>query len=582
MSEKTKKDFWEKFEEESLAIWSIFFVFLVLFILFFTKLGNPIIDCGREVFIPFRLLNGEVLFKDIFCIYGPFSYYFNAACYKLFGTNLAALYVVGGLLALNIIYGVYFISREFVNKPISLSLAFFIMTVCAFSPGIFNFIFPYSYAMLWALFGFLFALLFLIKYLKNPQQNYAALVFLFWGLSIVNKQDYLIFIVPMLFVFCCFRPLKHPRALLYLFVFPIFTLLALLVNKVSFSDVAYGIGLINKMFATKSLKFFYTHSVGLYFDSRNFYAMLGFAVRNILIFTIFACSVLYSRKIRYKFLRILSLAGISFLTFLYAVYMLPAIEFQFAFFPALVSLILLYNLFLFCRDSCDNKEESPYLLLLLSAVLASIKNFYFLNLGLYGTFAMCVLAIAVVVSAHRFLSKKMYGDKQATLAITLLLSIICFVNLLHNALRYTLVYTTPIKTSMGKLTNTVKYAGDVNELIAYVLKYTNPEDKIVVLPEGQLINFLTKRDCGTYYDSLTPLYFETFGEDRIIKDFKNLRPQYIVLSDRDTTEYGAREICKDYGLNFCKFVNTNYQKVAGFGSVMKFAVYKYKGSKYVK
>ena len=39
---------------------------------------KPIIDSGREFYIPVRMLGGEVLYKDIFNIYGALSYQINA------------------------------------------------------------------------------------------------------------------------------------------------------------------------------------------------------------------------------------------------------------------------------------------------------------------------------------------------------------------------------------------------------------------------------------------------------------------------------------------------------------------------
>ena len=108
-------------------------------------------------------------------------------------------------------------------------------------------------------------------------------------------------------------------------------------------------------------------------------------------------------------------------------------------------------------------------------------------------------------------------------------------------------------------------AEPLNQAIFYIINGTKNTDRIVVLPETQFLNFVTKRTADNLYDSLTPMYFETFGEENIINHFKQTMPEYFVLNNRDTSDYGKRYICDDYGKQFCIFVDENYQKVATFG-----------------
>src|SRR5262245_37697668 len=52
---------------------------------------DAIVDFGREVYVPWRLSEGEVLYRDINYFNGPFSPYFNAGVFKLFGASLRTL-----------------------------------------------------------------------------------------------------------------------------------------------------------------------------------------------------------------------------------------------------------------------------------------------------------------------------------------------------------------------------------------------------------------------------------------------------------------------------------------------------------
>src|SRR5262252_3067910 len=56
---------------------------------------NPIIDAGRELDLPRRLLAGEELYRDIHYLYPPLSPYLNALLYDLFGVKLGVLNAAG-------------------------------------------------------------------------------------------------------------------------------------------------------------------------------------------------------------------------------------------------------------------------------------------------------------------------------------------------------------------------------------------------------------------------------------------------------------------------------------------------------
>ena len=120
------------------------------------------------------------------------------------------------------------------------------------------------------------------------------------------------------------------------------------------------------------------------------------------------------------------------------------------------------------------------------------------------------------------------------------------------------------------------FANSHYEFMEYVQRYTNPSDKVLILPEGPLVNFLADRKSDDYYNSLIPLYFDTFGEEKIIEHFEKNPPEYIVFNSRLSDDYGAKMICVDYGKNFCARVFENYELVMYNGSrtSFRFAVYK--------
>lgn len=62
------------------------------------KWTNITLDYGRELYTPWLITRGQVLYKDILTIHGPFPSYFNALLFKVFGTSLMTLVLFNILL----------------------------------------------------------------------------------------------------------------------------------------------------------------------------------------------------------------------------------------------------------------------------------------------------------------------------------------------------------------------------------------------------------------------------------------------------------------------------------------------------
>lgn len=109
--------------------------------------GNPLVDCGREMNQPLRLIRGEMLYSQVRHIYGPLSPYINATLYRVFGPSLAVLYADGILTAIFILALVYWMSRRLMGPAASTAATLSVMWLCAFKQAG-NYILPYSYSAL--------------------------------------------------------------------------------------------------------------------------------------------------------------------------------------------------------------------------------------------------------------------------------------------------------------------------------------------------------------------------------------------------------------------------------------------------
>lgn len=154
------------------------------------KLDSPIIDVGREVEIPARLVDGQLLYRDIATYYGPLAYYVNALALLLFGHHLEVFYAVSLLLALLATLLFYRLSKQLTNaRWAALGTTCFLL-YCAFGSTLFNFIFPYSYGAPYAIVLCLFAFTFLERYAVRGQTRWLVAAAIACGLAGITKQEY--------------------------------------------------------------------------------------------------------------------------------------------------------------------------------------------------------------------------------------------------------------------------------------------------------------------------------------------------------------------------------------------------------
>src|SRR5689334_6720568 len=91
---------------------AIFVVFAAMLVVSWRRWTSPIADSGREMDLPRRLLDGELLYRDVHHLYPPLAPYFNALLYHIFGVHLDVLHAAGILCSVLIVVVCYRIARR--------------------------------------------------------------------------------------------------------------------------------------------------------------------------------------------------------------------------------------------------------------------------------------------------------------------------------------------------------------------------------------------------------------------------------------------------------------------------------------
>jgi hypothetical protein len=80
---------------------------------------------------------------------------------------------------------------------------------------------------------------------------------------------------------------------------------------------------------------------------------------------------------------------------------------------------------------------------------------------------------------------------------------------------------------------------------------------LATVPEGAMINYLSRRENPTGYINLMPPEVAMFGQSRIVGSFAAHPPDFILLVQSDPSDYGYRSFA-DYGGEIDRWVQTNY------------------------
>lgn len=560
----------KKFNNDFKYLVSVWVILIIGIVATYAHHGHLLVDCGREVYYPTQILLGKVLYKDIFNIYGPFSYMLNAALFKFFSINLNVLYLAGSVCAFLITSLIYLISRRFLNEFLSFAIAIFTIATGVLNLNLFNFIFPYSYAILYGIVAFLMSVLFLLKYQESPEKTFYLYSSCFFaGLCVANKYEFLPYLAVILYGILKIKRLNFKQyyfTIFSLLFVPAFCFGILFLQGLAINDLASTFKILKQMAHSQSLKYFY-HTQGVYFDKSTMCTLALNFIKTIIPIGVLNWGIKIQRTTAVKKTYSIVLILISILL------MFKFINASsFVFLPIMIVLVALI---LAAEDLKSLRENKALLILFLSGLTVSLKVFWglaTLNYGVYFASFLIITVIAMLIEKNVD-EKAIKKLNQNGIGVYLLVAAIILG--WHNLLSIKTL-NLPLKTPRGTIYSNTEMASASTELISYIDKNTKKTDTVVVFPEGPFINFLADRKSDNYYNSLIPLYLEVFGEDKLIKHFQKTKPEYIIFNNLDNSNYYFKYICSDYAVSFCNYVAQNYSKEKTIDKGFRYLIFKLK------
>ena len=572
------------------------------------KWPDPLIDFGQQLYVPWRLSRGAVLYHDVSYVYGCLSVCYHAALFKIFGVSLNVLLVSNCLILICLLLLVYrlFLKCSDVWTAATAGLA---LTVLAFSQlldvGNYNYICPYSHEEFHGIVMSVAMMACLARWLEAGRKLPLTLAGGCLGLIFLTKPEVFVgavapFVVAVIFQW---RRISIPELAKALLLAAVCTFVPL---------AGFYFGFRSEMNSTEAARAIcgawlpLLHSTGLQLpiyqrntglDAPWFHIGKALIEFGGLALIVGLCAWRLTRPTLKPLERVIFfvLAGGVSINYGWqnSGHCLPLL--------VVVAAILWWREWR-QKSEIENRKSKIGILWLAFSFAMLAKLGFNPRLSHYGVFlAMPAFLSAIYLLLHllpRFLQSPqstvhsqqpdrpldagqigLWTMDRGLNAFRAVILIFLLAGLARLTIQSALFYKDKdfslgsggdrIVTYNPKLDNpkSAPTGAAMAAAAAWIETHTAPTNTLAVLPEGVMLNYLTRRDNPTPY---VVFAFEVwaFGEQKMLATYKENPPDYIVLVQRDSSEYGVKYFGqqKGYGFDVMQWVNTNYEPVELIGS----------------
>jgi hypothetical protein len=554
------------------------------------KWPDPLVDFGRELYIPWRLSEGALLYRDIDHLYGPLSHYLNALVFRIFGTGMMKIVAVNLL-----IYGaslalIYYEVRAGWGRLAAFTGSLLFILLFSFSQfvliGNYNFATPYAHE---TTHGFLLVLVLILiwsSWLRDPRPWKAFSAGICCGLSLLLKAE---IIIAAAAVACCAlmrmvlsRPgLGSPKALQRQAAsFVTGGIIPVLIATLAFlksSSFATALSWSNNAwlsvfrFAHISAEPTQQVFLGTANLGQNLIAIFFFGPLSIL--AVLAVAVLCK-----KFDRGITALGMGVVLFCTAIFvslLLPWVEFG-KIFPAWLCLAVLAEFWpkhLAERSRADTGSADVRWLFLIAAIAFLARMALNPRFFHYGYYQAALAGVVTMAALFRSVPDMVNVHKRAR-AVYMVVVATCLASGIWQLEAISLLYfklkTTPIAGGSDRFYGFETRGEPIASLVAQADQTlaAKPECRtLLVLPEGVMLNYLLRKPSTIPEFMFVPALIQGALRARLLKGLQAQPPDCVVLISRNMREFGVSRFgdSPEHGSEILSWLEENYKSFEHIG-----------------
>jgi hypothetical protein len=517
---------------------------------------EPIIDTGRDLYIPGAILDGKKLYRDLIYYYPPLVPYLLTLLTAVIGRSLAAYSFIGAATAAVAGFTLYGAAKLVAGRLAAfVALLFFagLNFTCAIGYGS-NFLFPYAHE---ATFGVVFLLLtifFLLRYtFEAASRANGSAVVLFSLLASWCKIELAAIVAVAIIAAVVVH--RFPRR--YAFAYAGAMLLCVSAASLFFADAPptrhwlRGNIFPSTFLGGPTFYGFYARVFGL---PRWKELLLDSAYGALVLCAFAGCLAVIERQRRPAVVAVA----------LGALAVLAGIGGDLHFFQAW-TLLQLGLLIPALRE-----PRRPLAILLFFSACSSARIFLKLAPAWYGfvltipTYLLIVYVLFAYLPERRLYSRRLSSLWLAFAIVVVGRGVWTQVNEYKRK-------SAPVVTRRGTFYEEPSRASVLVPLIRAI--ETSGARSLVAMPEGLALNYLTAVDTPLSYTTFTPIEAaHPVIEQRVLDELSARRPELVAVISRHVNEFGYRGFGDDYDLRVAAFIRRQYTPIGRWQNGANWAV----------
>jgi len=572
---------------------------LVMAAISWGKWIDILVDFSLQVYAPWQLAQGQVLYKDIVYIYGPLSAYIHSLLFTVFGPGISVLawFNIGLIVILTVI--IHHLFRNLFNPLTGFLAALSFIVVFAFGNYLqvsnYNFVCAYEYTLPHGVFLSFVAIHQFVSYLRNPLSRRLFWIGLLSGLILLTKPE--VFLAEITAIgtglLLAFQlqetSLKNKLHKILIFFSAFFIPSMVFIFYFSFHmpiEQALGSPFTHLTYIfnseIKSLPFFKAVT-GIDFFWDNLSYMFIVAGGYLFIYT---ALTFLNKGIVSRFGNTQGTFWICFLGFsALLIIFRDDIIWMNLMRPLPLILIAYMGVFIYRWFYCsqtpqDKRRQISVFVLSAFSLILLFKIFLKVHVQHYGfalTLPGFLIFVALLIHELPLLFKKFQGSAWVPSAFGL-----AFL-LAHTGMMGWLSFSMyqikdfPIGKGRDRVydfaphrmgTPANPYVRGV--LVKYALEWIDqelgPEEEFVTFPAVNMLNYMSRRRSPIITGLYNPGALLLTGEIPILNSLKKTTPEYIVLVDQDFAHFGRRFFGRDYARAIFEWIVQNYKVAQQIGA----------------
>ena len=567
--------------------------FIILAAWSWRKWTDPIIDMGRELYVPWQITQGKALYRDIASLYGPFSSYVNAFFFRLFGISLFTIILCNLAILAGFTTVIFHFFRTMGDRITATAVCLVMLCIFSFSQygpiSNYNFITPYSHD---AVHGLVLAVVLIYSlhlYGITRKSWIVGISGCCFGAVWLTKPEIAIasagavIVWSVLFFLHPARP-KTP----VLPAFLLFMIAGLLVPAAFFTgfarqgnmgDAVRAIGgmWIPLLRGGMTNNVFFSTISGLNNPDANLWLLFLSTIKlGFILFMLWITGMLSQRFTRVP-RWVPALVGILFYLALFSIS--SYVKWQELARPLPLLMMMCAPLFtvIFFRKKEDWNAAAPFAAISAWAVFSLLmlaKMLLNARIYQYGfTLALPATLISVWALVYFLPSLLSPWPLRARLFKYMAVAVIAAGITYHLQWSQRFYRLKTFNLTEGK-DAIVTYSAAMfplapaeKEALHVIGNLTAPGDGVVVIPEGAMINYLSRRRNPTPYLNFLPPEMSYYGESAMLGSMTATCPECIVLVRRNLKEFGETNFgaTPRYGKQMLDWINQEYVTVKLIG-----------------